>query len=102
MYRVRYAQFMERVFLCRVGCGACCVAPSIETPFFGMPAGKRAGERCVHLDGKNRCALFGKPERPQWCSDLRPSQEMCGDDDEAAMRILTALERETRPEDPER
>ena len=89
---------MASEFECRVGCGACCIAPSIETPFFGMPDGKRAGERCVHLDAHNRCELFGKPERPQWCIDLQPSQEMCGDDDEAAMRILEQLERDTRPD----
>ena len=89
---------MASEFECRVGCGACCIAPSIETPFFGMPDGKRAGERCVHLDAQNRCELFGKPERPQWCIDLQPSQQMCGGDDEAAMRILEQLERDTRPD----
>ncbi|MBZ0153488.1 MAG: YkgJ family cysteine cluster protein [Planctomycetes bacterium] len=84
-------------FACRAGCGACCIAPSITTPFFGMPHGKRAGERCVHLDTENRCRLFGKPERPQWCHDLRAEPAMCGDDDQAAMSILMALERATRP-----
>ena len=84
-------------FACRDGCGACCIAPSIETPFFGMPDGKRAGERCVHLDALQRCELFGRPERPQWCADLRPSPEMCGDGREQAMRILERLERDTRP-----
>ncbi|MFN3242723.1 MAG: YkgJ family cysteine cluster protein [Planctomycetota bacterium] len=88
---------MASEFECRVGCGACCIAPSIATPFFGMPHGKRAGERCVHLDPANLCTLFGKPERPAWCNDLRPSQEMCRDDDEAAMQTLEQLERETRP-----
>ncbi len=84
-------------FSCRVGCGACCIAPSITTPFFGMPNGKRAGERCVHLDAGNRCLLFGRPERPQWCSDLRASVEMCGGGDDEAMAILEQLERQTRP-----
>ena len=55
---------MASEFECRVGCGACCIAPSIETPFFGMPEGKPAGVRCVHLDEQNRCAIFGRPERP--------------------------------------
>jgi Fe-S-cluster containining protein len=82
---------------CRPGCGACCIAPSITTPFPGMPHGKRGGERCVHLTADNRCVLFGKPERPQFCIDLRASPEMCGDTDDQAMRILTALEQQTRP-----
>ena len=88
---------MASEFECRVGCGACCIAPSIETPFFGMPAGKPAGVRCVHLDAQNRCAIFGRPERPRWCRDLRAEPSMCGDDDAAAMRILEQLERDTRP-----
>lgn len=84
-------------FACRVGCGACCIAPSINTPFFGMPDGKRAGERCVHLDDGNRCLLFGRPERPRWCGELRASVEMCGASDSEALGILERLERETRP-----
>ena len=79
------------------GCGACCIAPSIATPFAGMPNGKRAGERCVHLDDDNRCLLFGKPERPRFCIDLQPSREMCGQDHDEAMRILQRLERDTSP-----
>lgn len=84
-------------FACRVGCGACCIAPSIHTPFFGMPHGKRAGERCVHLDDANRCLLFGRPERPRFCVDLRPSVEMCGDSDVEAMAVLERMEQLTRP-----
>jgi Fe-S-cluster containining protein len=84
-------------FTCRIGCGACCIAPSITTPFAGMPNGKRAGERCVHLDDANRCLLFGQPERPRFCEDLRPSPEMCGSTDAEAFVILERLERETRP-----
>ncbi len=84
-------------FACRIGCGACCIAPSITTPFAGMPNGKRAGERCVHLDDGNRCALFGRPDRPQFCCDLRPSAEMCGATDAEALAILTRLEQATQP-----
>ncbi|MEE4465596.1 YkgJ family cysteine cluster protein, partial [Azotobacter chroococcum] len=53
---------------CRVGCGACCIAPSISSPLPGMPLGKPAGERCLHLSVDNLCALFDKPERPAVCS----------------------------------
>jgi uncharacterized protein len=84
-------------FACRIGCGACCIAPSITTPFVGMPNGKRAGERCVHLDAANRCVLFGKPERPQFCIDLKPELAMCGATGDEAMAILTTLERATHP-----
>jgi uncharacterized protein len=82
---------------CRPGCGACCVAPSIATPFLGMPNGKRAGERCVHLDDDARCALFGHPDRPRCCSDLRPEPAMCGASAAEAFAILADLEQRTRP-----
>jgi len=82
---------------CRPGCGACCIAPSITTPFPGMPHGKPAGARCVHLTAELRCALLGSPDRPQFCIDLRPSPSMCGDSAAAALRILGELEQRTRP-----
>lgn len=87
-------------FPCRAGCGACCIAPSITTPFAGMPHGKRAGERCVHLDDRNLCRLFGHPDRPRFCVELSPEPSMCGDNDAMAMRILTRLEHDTRPHPP--
>src|SRR5687767_10560035 len=82
---------------CRTGCGACCIAPSISSPLPGMPQGKPAGVRCVHLTVDNRCELFGKPERPTVCSQLRPSEEMCGHSREEALGYLTLLERATQP-----
>lgn len=87
---------------CRVGCGACCVAPSISTPIPGMPEGKPAGVRCVQLTEENRCRLFGSPERPAVCSSLRPSEEMCGHDAEQAYANLIRLERLTRKSDERR
>jgi uncharacterized protein len=83
---------------CRVGCGACCIAPSISSPIPGMPGGKPAGVRCVQLMPDNRCALFGRPERPAVCASLRPSAEMCGSSDQEAMIQLTLLERATAPQ----
>ncbi len=82
---------------CRVGCGACCIAPSISSPIPGMPQGKPAGVRCVQLTADNRCMLFGKPERPAVCVRLRPNVEMCGDTDEAALVYLAELELATTP-----
>jgi hypothetical protein len=62
-----------------------------------MPNGKPAGVRCVQLDDDNRCRLFGRPERPAFCTGLQPSAEMCGDSRAQAMVWLTRLERATAP-----
>ena len=64
-----------------------------------MPHGKPAGVRCVQLTDDNRCLLFGKPERPEVCSRLRPNEEMCGSTREEALVYLSFLEQATRPED---
>jgi Fe-S-cluster containining protein len=82
---------------CRAGCGACCIAPSISSPIPGMPDGKPAGVRCIHLSDDHRCALYGKPERPEVCNRLRASVEMCGANAEDAYAYLARLERLTRP-----
>lgn len=82
---------------CRPGCGACCIAPSISTPLPGMPHGKPAGVRCTHLTAANRCALFGKPERPLVCRRLQPCAEMCGASRAEALAYLTWLECATSP-----
>lgn len=81
---------------CRPGCGACCIAPSITSPVPGMPNGKPAGVRCVHLADDQRCALFGRPERPAFCGGLQPSLEMCGGSREEALAWLARLEAATR------
>jgi uncharacterized protein len=82
---------------CRLGCGACCIAPSISSPIPGMPNGKPAGVRCIQLTDDNRCQLFGKPDRPNVCVSLRPHEEMCGASDEEAMMSLTLWEQATLP-----
>jgi Fe-S-cluster containining protein len=81
---------------CRMGCGACCIAPSISSPIPGMPNGKPAGVRCAQLTDDNRCAIFGLPERPAVCSGLKPDMAMCGADREHALAYLNALEAATR------
>jgi Fe-S-cluster containining protein len=88
------------VVACRPGCGACCIAPSISSPIPGMPDGKPAGVRCVQLTAANRCALFGRPERPLVCATLRPSLDMCGTDRQAALAWLSWLELATQPARP--
>ena len=82
---------------CRLGCGACCIAPSISTPIPGMPHGKAAGVRCAQLTEDNRCALYGSPERPAVCERLLAAMEMCGSNAEEALIYLTWLEETTSP-----
>ena len=77
---------------CREACGACCIAPSIVRPFFGMPEGKPAGVACVHLTADKRCALFGDPRRPRLCHDFAPEPAVCGVDARQAMSRLQYLE----------
>lgn len=86
---------VEAEIPCRPGCAACCIAPSISSPIPGMPGGKPAGVRCAQLDERDRCRLFGRPERPAVCASLRPVASMCHDTREAAMAYLTELERLT-------
>ena len=76
--------------VCRVGCGACCIAPSIST------LEKQAGDPCRHLDVSFRCTIFDQSERPACCGGLQPSTEMCGDTREQALAYLAALEQATR------
>jgi len=73
------------------------VALSISSPIPGMPDGKPAGVRCVQLTADSLCAIFGTPERPQICNNLRPMPEMCGTSTREAYEYLERLERETRP-----
>jgi Fe-S-cluster containining protein len=83
--------------LCRSGCGACCIAPSITSPIPGMPQGKPAGVRCIQLDADNRCLIFGQPGRPAVCASLAPSSTMCGADNQQALHYLADLETLTCP-----
>jgi uncharacterized protein len=82
---------------CRIGCGACCIAPYISSAIPGMENGKPAGVRCIQLTRDNRCKLFGKPERPDVCNKLQPAEDMCGCSAREAFVRLTSLERATAP-----
>lgn len=80
---------------CRVGCAACCIAPSISSAIPGMPNGKPAGVRCVQLTDGGRCQLFGQPERPAICRDFRATTEICAAGPERALEILGEWEKVT-------
>ena len=80
---------------CRAGCGACCIAPSISSPIPGMPAGKAAGQRCIHLTLDHLCAIFGQPERPAVCSSFSADPQVCGESREEAIHLLGWLEQAT-------
>jgi Fe-S-cluster containining protein len=77
---------------CRPACGACCIAPSIERPFYGMPGGKPAGVPCVHLDEDMRCALIGDARRPTLCDAFSAEPAVCGDSRDQALTLLGEME----------
>jgi len=78
---------------CRVGCGACCIAPSISSSIPKMPNGKKAGERCLHLTEDYKCGIFGSSERPAVCGGFKAELEFCGNSREEALKILGDLEK---------
>lgn len=82
---------------CRAGCGACCIAPSISSPIPGMPNGKPAFTRCIHLSDDYLCLIYDDPRRPAVCASLRAERDMCGDTRDDALRILTGMELATLP-----
>jgi hypothetical protein len=62
-----------------------------------MPRGKPAGARCVQLDARERCRIFGRPERPVVCTSLSPDPTMCGQSRTQALTWLARLEAATAP-----
>lgn len=82
---------------CRIGCGACCIAPSISSSIPGMMKGKPAGVRCIQLFEDNRCKLFGNPDRPTICTELKATIDMCGKTTKEAFEYLEMLEKSTKP-----
>ncbi len=82
---------------CRKDCGACCIAPSINSPLPNMPHGKPAGVRCANLSKDNLCKIFGDPERPQLCDGFKAGPDVCGASREEALQLIALLEAETAP-----
>lgn len=93
-----YINRVMKKYFCRENCGACCIAPSISSPIPGMPDGKPAGVPCVNLDAGMRCRIFTSPDRPMVCKSLQPSDEMCGNCREEALKYLSLLEKLTAPD----
>lgn len=62
-----------------------------------MPYGKPAGIPCINLLEDYRCGIFGDPARPAVCASLQPSPDLCGTDRVDALRLITRMERDTRP-----
>ena len=81
-----------------MGCGACCIAPSIYTPMPNMPQGKKAGERCLNLSDDNLCKLFGLPERPEFCGVFQAEVSVCGTTQAEAIKLIGWLEGATAGE----
>lgn len=80
------------IMKCRLGCGACCIAPSISSAIPGMPQGKKAGERCIQLNKDNLCLLFDKKERPAVCLNFKAEPEICANTRQDALQRLTEWE----------
>ena len=77
---------------CRKNCGACCIVPSISSPIPGMPEGKPAGVRCIHLTGDLKCGIFNSPDRPEVCDVFKAEELVCGSSQQEAMKNLAFLE----------
>ncbi len=78
---------------CRKNCGACCIAPSISSPIPGLPDGKRAGIKCIHLQKDYSCGIY--EQRPRVCIDFRAEELVCGTSRQEALTILSRLEKES-------
>lgn len=60
-----------------------------------MPQGKPAGQRCIQLDERNLCLLFGQPERPAVCLAFQADEALCQPSPEQALELLSWLEKAT-------
>lgn len=76
---------------CRPNCGACCIYPSITSPIPGMPEGKPAGTRCIHLTTELKCAIFSDPLRPAVCKGFKAEYLFCKNSAEEAREVFEWL-----------
>lgn len=81
---------------CRIGCGACCIAPSISSPLPGMPDGKPAGVRCVNLDPvRFVCRIWESEHYPEVCRRFHAEPPVCGESRGQALQLIEDLESST-------
>jgi uncharacterized protein len=78
--------------VCRENCGACCIVPSISSAIPGMPKGKPAGVRCIHLTDELTCGIYDSPDRPKVCDGFQADPLVCGISREEAIKIFAELE----------
>jgi Fe-S-cluster containining protein len=76
-------------------CGACCIEISISSPIPGMPEGKPAGVRCIHLDNNNLCRLFCKANRPSICRSFQSNIDILGNNINEATELIRYWEKMT-------
>jgi len=62
----------------------------------GMPDGKPAGVKCIHLLDDQSCAIYNNTGKPKVCTDFKAEVEFCGTDREEALRILYSLSDSTQ------
>jgi len=67
--------------------------PSISSPIPGMPHGKPAGVRCIHLTNDFECNIYNSPERPLVCKGFRAEKLICGNSRKEALLIMADLEK---------
>ena len=83
--------------ICRINCGACCIAPSISSPLPGMPNGKPGGVACIHLSEDFQCLIYDHPKRPSVCKNFKAELDICGTSREEALILLGKLEGGSTP-----
>lgn len=76
---------------CRPDCGACCIYPSISSVIPGMPNGKPANIRCIHLLDNMRCNIYLSTDRPKVCAGFKAEISICGNNHEEAKAIFESL-----------
>jgi hypothetical protein len=82
---------------CRPHCGACCIAASLNRPYFGMPNGKPAGQKCIHLDPEQwSCKIWGSENFPSACKNFKAEMDVCGNNRTEALELITWLEEQTK------
>ncbi len=63
----------------------------------GLPLGKAAGVRCLHLSSENWCGLWGTPDYPDVCQNFKADPLYCGETRAEALTRLAELEVATAP-----